>query len=338
MNENIVENIPDDAGRKTLSRTRWGMAAGYAVAAAFVILAAAYIYSHCEDFAFVSLISLPYLVAAGLTQLLCFLIGALQFRLFLRHHGVCLRFSELMAVTTSVCLGNLLLPMRAGSGGAALYLKEVHGLSLLCFGVIFAGAGLLTVLVNTGLALFGFVVLYLQYGFFDPTLSISVACLFAACCYLCMFPPTVNGTGSGFIRLVMEAIRSWRFLSQDRMLLLKLTLLIGLISLLIAGCFYFIYRAMGSPLSMGAALITSTLGSLATLIPGVPGSLGIFDAVAIKIPQLFGLDTARSLCATLVYRLVFFSCAMALGVPGLLYLAAIVRSHKVNGLAKRIVS
>lgn len=330
MDNDIIEDIPGDAGRQPLIRTGWGIAAGYTVAAAFVILSAAYIYSHREDFDFISLISLPDLVIAGIIQLLCFLIGALQFRLFLRHHGVCMRFSELMAVTMSVCLGNLLLPMRAGSGGAALYLKEVHGLSLLLFGVIFAGAGLLTVLVNTGLALFGFIVLYLQYGFFDPTLSISVAFLFAACCYLCMFPPTVNCTGSGSLRLLMEAIRSWRVLSRDRVLLFKLTLSIGLISLAIAGCFYFIYRAMGSPLSMGAALITSTLGNLVTLIPGVPGSLGIFDAVVIKIPQLFGLDTARSLCATLVYRLVFFSYAMALGIPGLLYLAAIMRTHSVK--------
>ena len=104
----------------------------------------------------------------------------------------------------------------------------------------------------------------------------------------------------------------------------------ALISVAIACCFYFLYRSIGSPLSIEAALITSTLGNLATLIPGVPGSIGIFDAVVIKIPQLFGLDTARSLCAALIYRLIFFSCATTLGVPAILYLAAIIRSRSIK--------
>ena len=330
MNENAAKTIPHDGIRELSVGIRLGTVAGYCVAMTFIILLVGYIYCHREEFSFISNISAPYLILAGMAQLLCFPIAALQLRLLLRHHGICMPFRELIAITMSIFLGNLLLPMRWGTGGAAFYLKEIHGLSLIFFGVIFAGAALLSILVNTGLALCGFVILYLQYGFVEPTLSIAVSCLFAACFFLCIFPPSVRCTGRVLPKPVKEAMSSWHVLSRDRKLLFKLTLLMALISMAIACCFYFIYLSIGSPQSIEAALITSTLGTLATLIPGVPGSFGIFDTVVIKIPQLFGLDTPRSLFAALVYRLVLFSYATSLGVPGILYLVATIRSRSMS--------
>jgi uncharacterized membrane protein YbhN (UPF0104 family) len=56
-----------------------------------------------------------------------------------------------------------------------------------------------------------------------------------------------------------------------------------------------------------------------------PGSLGIFDAAVIGVPQLFGMSPARSITAALVFRALSFGFAALLGIPGLMYLFYINR-------------
>jgi uncharacterized membrane protein YbhN (UPF0104 family) len=68
-------------------------------------------------------------------------------------------------------------------------------------------------------------------------------------------------------------------------------------------------------------MITSSLGNIANTVPISPGSLGVFDAVTIQIPQLFGIGAAESISATLIFRALWFIWGIGLGLPGLLYMA-----------------
>jgi uncharacterized protein (TIRG00374 family) len=91
-------------------------------------------------------------------------------------------------------------------------------------------------------------------------------------------------------------------------------------SFALMSAFYLIYGALGMPLSASAVLITSSLGNIANLIPITPGSLGVFDTVMIQVPQIFGLDPARSIAATLVFRVLSFFWAFLFGIPGMIYI------------------
>ncbi|MBI5248771.1 MAG: flippase-like domain-containing protein [Desulfomonile tiedjei] len=330
MADNALTDKTGDLARHSVARSSWAMVAGYSVMLIFLVLCGNYVYSHIQEFAFIATVSLPDLGVAGLLILLNFGVGALQLDLFLRHYGVCLRYTELMALTGSMCLGNLVIPMRGGTGAMALYLKRVHEFNFGAFGVVYAGTALLTVLVNTAYALVGFMVLYVRYGMLQPALSILVACLFALCCYLTVFPPLLIAKDRGWLRPIFEAANSWHFLTRRRPLLLRLTLLLALTPLSLTGAFYFIYQGLGKALSVDAVLITSTLGNLANLVPVVPGSLGVFDTITIAIPQLFGLDGPRAVCATLTYRVLFFFWALLWGIPGGLYLLSSLRSRKLQ--------
>ncbi len=305
----------------------WGPVLGYSVVGIFLLLCGYYVYSHRSDFVFVSTVSLPDLSIAGFLILVTLYVSALQLRLFLNEFGLKLGFMRLMALTMSMVLGNLVLPMRGGTGIIAVYLKKIHGLDLTAFAVIYAGTGLLMALVNTGLALIGLLLLFFTHGFFHPALILSVACLFAVFCYLSIFPPPVKWKRGGMLRVVFDSVNSWHALTRHRLLLLKLTLLFLIASLFLAGALYSIYHALGEPLSAFAVLITSALGNLANLVPIIPGSFGIFDAITIKIPMIFGLDTARAVAATLLFRAVFFFWGLILGIPGLLYLFTIIKKR-----------
>jgi len=301
-------------------------ALGYAIVAAFLGLSAYYVYANRQDFAFVASISLLETVAAGFLILACYIINAYQMNAFLKHFGLSLYYLELMALTAVMLLGNLIMPMRGGSGALAVYLKKVHGLDFQAFAAIYGGTAVLAALINTALAIVALIILALFHGFIHPGLSVVVIALFAFCLYLSLFPPPIRRETTGLLGLVLRAGHSWHLLTRDRRLLFTLACSLLIIACALTGAFYLIYEALGMPLSPSAVLITSSLGSVANLIPITPGSLGIFDVVVIQAPQMFGLDPARSLAATLVFRALSFFWAFALGIPGLLYVLRLSRT------------
>ena len=299
-----------------------GTILGYAIVAAFVLVCGWYVYSHWSDFAFLRRISYPEAVVAGLLVLASYVLNVLQMNLFLSKFGVRLGFIELTGITNGMILANLVVPMRGGTGGLAVYLKKRHGLDFGAFAVIYAGTALLTALINTGLALMALVLLASVYRLFSPVLSLGVAGLFAVCLYLSLFPPPLEWRGGKLIGMLTRLTRSWHLLTRDRRLLAWASVLLLLISLCLTASFYFIYRSIGEPLSVSAVIVTSSLGGIANLVPLTPGSLGIFDTVTIQIPQLFGLDPARAIAGTLVFRILTFSWACILGIPGMIYIVS----------------
>lgn len=298
---------------------------GYAIVVAFVLLCGLYIWSHWEEFAFLSRISFGGTMAAALFVLSSYVLNVLQMHLFLAKFGLKLGPAELTAITNGMILANLVIPMRGGSGALAVYLKKAHGLNFSAFAAIYAGTALLVALVNTTLALIALGLLWTLYGKFYPVLSLGIALLFGLCLYLSVFPPPVTWGREGLIGLISRPAHSWHLLTRDRRLLAHVSFLILLISLCLAGAFFFIYAAIGAPLSVSGVIVTSSLGGIANLLGITPGSLGIFDAVTIQIPQIFGLDPARAIVGTLVFRVLTFLWACILGLPGMTYMT--VRRH-----------
>jgi len=317
-----------EGGSRVDRRWFWGTLIGYSVVAIFAALCGHYIYSHREDFAFVATVSYLDLAVAGLFVLASFFLGIFQMGLFLKNFGVSLGFLELAAITMTTYLGNLVLPMRGGTAGAAIYLKKAHGLNFGDFAVIYAGTGLLMALVNTGLALGGLIVLYIVNGFFQLALTMLVLVFFAFCSYLSVFPPSASWKRGDFLGRLFELANSWHVLTRDRPLLLRLTVLFLLAPLLLTGSFHFVYRALGIDLVPSAVLVTSSLGNVANLVPIIPGSLGVFDAVTIQIPHMLGLDAAKSISATLLYRAILFLECIAFGIPGIIYLFSVLKRAK----------
>ncbi|MFC1835682.1 YbhN family protein [Thermodesulfobacteriota bacterium] len=318
-NETAIEGESKSAG------SFWAAFLGYAVVGLFLSYCGYYVYSRPQEFAFVKDVSIPELISAAVLVIVSVLISAFQLLLFFRNFGVSLGLLELFALAMSSGLGNLVLPMRGGTAGMAVYLKKVHGLDFKAFAVIYAGTGLLMALVNTGMAVLGLGLVYLTNGFFDPLLSAVVLCLFGACLYFSLFPPPVRWKRGGLLGIVFDTAHSWHLLTRDRPLLLKLTLLFTMVPVTLTGAFHFIYQALGSSLPLSAVLVVSSLGNVANLVPIVPGALGVFDAVTIQIPKIFGLDPAVAIASALTYRVLLFGWCISLGVPGIFYLMAKAR-------------
>jgi uncharacterized membrane protein YbhN (UPF0104 family) len=292
---------------------------GYSIVGIFLLLCAYYVYAHQDDFAFAASISLSQLAVAGFFVLFAFLVSAYQFGLFLREFDIALGKVELLALTMAMCLGNLLIPMRGGTGVSALYLKKAHHLDFRSFAVIYGGTGVLIAMINTAVALASLLILWFFHGLFFRWLVLFTAVMFLLCLYLSFFPPPARWKGGRVLGAIFDAVHCWHLLTRDRVLLAKLSVSFLVVALALAASFHFIYGALGKPLSVEGSLITSSLGNIANLAAITPGSLGIFDTVVIEIPQTFGLDPARSLAGALLFRVVSFFWAFVLGIPGILY-------------------
>jgi uncharacterized membrane protein YbhN (UPF0104 family) len=320
MAQQIVETKADTPESSIDTRRhRFSSVLGYVIIAAFLILCGHYVIANRSDFAFLATVSLPELAAAALLILAGYSINAYQLSLFLRHFGITVGFGEMMAVTGGMLLGNMVLPMRGGTGGLAIYLKQVHRLDFSAFATIYGGTALLVALVNTGLAGIGLILLGCLHGLVLTAPAFFVGAIFCGLLYLSVFPPPVKWKRTGFLGMILDAINAWHIMVRDRrLLMLQLLVTVGM-ALAAMGAFYMVYLSLSAHVPLSAVLISSSMGIITNIVPLTPGSLGIFDAVVIQIPQFFGLDPARSIAGALVFRILSFSWALALGMPGVIY-------------------
>ncbi|MCA1959333.1 MAG: flippase-like domain-containing protein [Desulfomonile sp.] len=316
--DNTSVDIPNDApGQRPLV----GAVIRYSIVIAFITVCGWYVLANREDFAFLAAVSPTVVAWAGALMLLSFIISAYQLRLFLRKFGVSPGAVEVTALTMAMILGNLVTPMRAGTGGLAVYLKRIHGLDFSSFAVIYGGTAVLAALINAGLGLVGLVLLWMLHGFVHVPLGILVAGLFFGCLWISVAPPSVRWWGRWVPRPIVDAADSWRLLTKDRRLLFKLALTFLAITVALVGSLDLVYQSIGAPVPWLGVLVTTALGAIANLVPITPGSLGIYDAVVIQIPQFFGLDPARAVAGALVVRALSFFLAVVFGAPGMVWIA-----------------
>lgn len=77
---------------------------------------------------------------------------------------------------------------------------------------------------------------------------------------------------------------------------------------------YYAFRAVGLELSVGHLSAGFTVGQAATLIPVLPGGLGVMEGSIAAVLESLGVDWDRALVATLIYRLAFYAVPGAISV------------------------
>jgi uncharacterized membrane protein YbhN (UPF0104 family) len=77
-----------------------------------------------------------------------------------------------------------------------------------------------------------------------------------------------------------------------------------------------VHRAFGLPVPLSAAIVVLAVLNLATLLPIVPGNVGVFEAAVVLALTRFGVRPEQALGVAVVQHLCYF---VALAVPGLLF-------------------
>lgn len=79
-----------------------------------------------------------------------------------------------------------------------------------------------------------------------------------------------------------------------------------------------VQRAFGVELSVGSAVLVLAATNLATLVPVVPGNVGVYEAAVVLAYSRVGISTERALGIAVVQHACFF---VALALPGYRWLA-----------------
>jgi len=287
---------------------------------AFLFFCARYVDSHWKEFYFLKAVSIPRLMVAAGLVLASYLLTGYQLGLFLSKFGLRVGSLELMALTASMMLGNLILPMRSGTAGLAVYLRKVHHLNFESFALIYGGTAVLVALINSAAAAAALGYLALMNRVCYPLLILLTGGALFGSLYLILAPLPGSSKNHGVLGILARVSLGWQAITRDHELMKALTASTILIWITLVGAFYFIYESMGTLISFSAIVMTASIGNIANLVPLTPGSLGVFDAATIQIPALFGIGIAQSLAATMLWRSLCFGWAFLLGIPGSLYL------------------
>lgn len=91
-----------------------------------------------------------------------------------------------------------------------------------------------------------------------------------------------------------------------------------------------VQRAFGVELSIGSAVLVLAATNLATLLPIVPGNVGVYEAAVVLAYSRFGVDAERALGIAVVQHACFF---VALALPGYRWLARSVATRAPEAAA-----
>ncbi len=293
---------------------------GLTVVFVFFVFLGYYILVHWKEFSFIWKSSLRSIVIAGIFLWVGFLLNSYQINLFLKKFDTHLGLFELIFVTHGMMLGNLVIPMRGGSGALAFYLKNSKKLDYHKFVAIYGGTAILVAMVSATMGLIALGYIAFTFQIYEGALSVALVLILMGSAYLALFPPGFKKKYPGrLMELLYRLNESWIALSQDSLLIARVTVSLILINLSQTLSLYFIYESIGRTLSLSSTLVISSLGAVANQVPITPGSIGFFDAVVIETPRLFGLDAASSVMAVVLFRILSFIICLAFGVPGFYY-------------------
>jgi hypothetical protein len=286
----------------------------------FIALCGYYIVSHRDEFSFLRTVSIPHLMVAGGFIFVSYLLTGYQLGLFFTKFGLPIELLERLALTMGMLLGNLVLPLRGGTAGLAVYLKTVHRLYFESFALIYGGTALLVGLINSTAAAVTLFYLAVEHHSYYLSLIVLTGGVLFGSLYLVLAPLPTPSKDQGILGRLARVSQGWQSITLDKNLMKRLIVSTILIVITLIGAFYFIYESIGSSISFSAIVMTSSIGNIANLVPITPGSLGVFDVATIKIPQLFGIDVAQSLAVTIILRSLCFGWALLLGIPSTFYL------------------
>lgn len=91
-----------------------------------------------------------------------------------------------------------------------------------------------------------------------------------------------------------------------------------------------VQRAFGVDLSIGSAVLVLAATNLATLLPLVPGNVGVYEAAVVLAYTRFGISAERALGIAVVQHACFF---VALALPGYRWLARSVATRTPEAAA-----
>ena len=284
----------------------------YILYVAALLIFVAYLHNNADryqqllDLSVGSLLMLLVLVLAGVLGRGCIN------KSFYRGIGIPLTLNEGIGLASVNTLANQ-LPFAGGLIAKGVYLKQIYELAYtrflsatlalyVCF-VAVSGAMGIVVLVYQALVNKAAISGLLFLGFSGMLASIVLLWL----------PIDVSFIPGKWGHRLARLIDGRKVLSQNWWLVGKLVGLQILITLLVAGRFWIVFRALSQDVTLTQCILFSSANILTTLVTISPGGLGVREAIVASVASLLGFEAGVSVVAVVIDRLVETLVVITLG-------------------------
>lgn len=287
----------------------------YGLLSLFGVYLIYYIAKNQQNFAQLKHLSLGLLVLIAVGHLLGIFFNGLFVKFILRPYKKDISSGESFFVSLISTMGNYFLPVGTGTGIKAVYLKKKFQLAYSDFLSTLSGNYIIVFLLTSGLGFLSVIMLRsyaprYQFG----VLVIGLGGMFIAMLVLALygFPRSLirlfnrTKTLKKLSSLVSRVLDGWNSITQDRKLLLQLTLLIMGNFIITASITYIAMLALGFSCSIWVLILYTSLASLSLLLNVTPGSIGIRESMFILISTTLALSVPQILSISIVTNGVLF--------------------------------
>jgi len=279
----------------------------------FVIWIILYIKGHISEFSGIFSLSLRLVATLALVLLIDSIVLGLFTKVLMDYLNVPLTFGEWYGLSIVSNLWNYIIPFQGGAGARALYLKKVHNFAVSHFLATMLALYFISFFVNAVIGLFCILYIYFNYHYTNMIVFFFFAVVFASTSVLMLFSPKVPEFKNRVLRKISEVINAWYAIRRQRVLVIKLIVVILLHAVFELLTVYLAFQAYGVSLSFIKCLLLSTLLAFSVLIKITPGSLGITEGIIVFGAQIFNIAPAQSLLAAGLIRVVNLGWIFTLG-------------------------
>lgn len=287
----------------------------YVLLVIFITYLAVYIKNHHADFKALQHVSLTYLSVIAVAQLLSIFLNGLFVKYTLLPFNKKVSSSESFFVSLIATMGNYFLPVGAGTGMKAVYLKRKFKLAYADFMATLSGNYIIVFMLNS---FFGILALLVLKKYAPPgqflVLFVVLGAIFTAMLMLATvgFPKLLISwlSKTRFLgklsKLISQVLRGWNIITKHSNLLVKLVLITIVNFLISMVVTHYASVALGLNIGIWPLTLYTSLGSLSFLLNVTPGSIGIRESIFIFSSATLGLTTSQILSISIIQNGVLF--------------------------------
>jgi len=307
--------------RRIISTLQW-------LSVAFIaLLLFIYIYEERQKFLRLMDITLPYLILLACLCGMLFIPTAASRKSMGDKLGFGLSINEWYGISIYSNLSSFVLPSRGDALLVAAYLKSRKNFPVSYFATMTLGNAILMAAILLMVALISLIV----YGMLHSTWHYELmllSCLALLVVLSLFLIDKIHLRQAGrTARVLGRALTAWRLIRTDRMLMVKLILLIITGTAIFVAWTYYSYIALGFPVDLVSMIFIGVIMRMSFLVSLTPGNLGIRELVLGATSDMLGLGFTEGVAVTLLQRAVSL---LVMTVLALLYLPMFRRSGRYD--------
>jgi uncharacterized membrane protein YbhN (UPF0104 family) len=333
----LSPEVVDSGGRvASPARFRVRTAISVTLAVAFVALAVWFLSRYPDELAHLRSASVPHLLAATFCMAANLTLNGYFTSLALEGLQIRVPLSDCLCLSYSATFSNQLLPLRAGLGLRAVYLKHLYHVPYTQFVGTVSAYVALVLLAHSVLGLSGVLLIGGQGGTVSiPVLACFVVVTIAAFAVLFLAPKvsaSAEPASSALVRIAqgLQSIRRDARLARGAALTIFATVLCS------CGAYYFLFAGLGFDFSPTHSVVITSTQVLSGQLTITPGAFGIQESFGMYLSETLPVTSAQTLIALGLARVLLIAVATLLGGPATVHLSRQLSRH--SGAASAVAT